>query len=328
MDISKRCWSSEMLDKLNIDRELLGKMYESPDITGKVHQKASELTGLKAGTIVVGGAGDNAAAAVGTGVVKAGKAFTTIGTSGVVYAVSDTVSIDLEGRVHTLCASVPGKWTVMSCTQGAGLSLKWIRDNFCYEELMEAEKKGMDPYQIMTELAQKAGVGAGGLIYLPYLMGERSPHPDPDSRGVFFGLSAMHNKSNIIRAVMEGVAFSQLECVDVFRELGVNIDDMMACGGGGRSELWRQMLADLYQCPVSTIKSDEGPASGAAILAGVGAGIYKSVEEGCSITIRKNIVQQPQNNYDAYEGYYGLYKKLYQSLKGDFKTLGKLIKTT
>ena len=328
MDISKRCWSSEMLDKLNIDRELLGKMYESPDITGKVHQKASELTGLKAGTIVVGGAGDNAAAAVGTGVVKAGKAFTTIGTSGVVYAVSDTVSIDLEGRVHTLCASVPGKWTVMSCTQGAGLSLKWIRDNFCYEELMEAEKKGMDPYQIMTELAQKAGVGAGGLIYLPYLMGERSPHPDPDSRGVFFGLSAMHNKSNIIRAVMEGVAFSQLECVDVFRELGVNIDDMMACGGGGRSELWRQMLADLYQCPVSTIKSDEGPASGAAILAGVGAGIYKSVEEGCRITIRKNIVQQPQNNYNAYEGYYELYKKLYQSLKGDFKTLGKLIKAT
>ncbi|MEM1484036.1 xylulokinase [Oscillospiraceae bacterium PP1C4] len=327
MDVPNRCWSDEVLTKLHIDRSLLGSMHESPDVTGKVHREAAKLTGLAHGTIVVGGAGDNAAAAVGTGVIKAGRAFTTIGTSGVVYAVSDTVSIDLEGRVHTLCASVPGKWTVMSCTQGAGLSLKWLRDTCCHQEVLEAQTRGVDPYMIMDQLADQAGIGAGGLLYLPYLMGERSPHPDPDCRGVFFGLSAIHNRSNMIRAVMEGVAYSQLECVDVFREMGVSIDDMMACGGGGRSRVWRQMLADLYGCPVSTVHADEGPALGVAILAGVGAGIYSSVEQGCDAIIRKNIVQPPDfANHEVYKGYYELYKKLYLTLKDDFKTLSTLPK--
>ena len=326
MDIPNRCWSDEILTKLHIDRSLLGSMHESPDVTGAVHSKAAELTGLKAGIIVVGGAGDNAAAAVGTGVVKSGVAFTTLGTSGVVYAVSDTVSIDPKGRVHTLCASVPGKWTVMSCTLAAGLSLKWLRDTVCTAEIAEAEKQGIDPYIIMDKMADKVGPGAGGLLYLPYLMGERSPHPDSEARGIFFGLSAIHDRSNLIRAVLEGVAYSQLDCVDVFREMGVNVQDMMACGGGGRSKVWRQMLADMYGCPVNTIHADEGPALGVAILAGVGAGIYNSVEEACDNIIRKNITQQPDMaNHDAYMGYYDLYKKLYQDLKGDFKALSPLV---
>lgn len=325
MDISKRCWSDEILDVFQIDRSLLADMYESPDITGKVHCQAAELTGLKEGTIVVGGAGDNAAAAVGTGVVKSGSAFTTIGTSGVVYAVSDKVSIDLKGRVHTLCAPVPGKWTIMSCTQAAGLSLKWLRDNCCHEELCEAEKQGVDPYVVMDKLAGAIAPGAGGLIYLPYLMGERSPHPDPDCRGVFFGLSGIHNRSNLIRAVMEGVAYSQLECVDVFRNMGVTINDMMVCGGGGKSTVWRQMLADMYSCPVNTTHTDEGPALGAAILAGVGAGVYSTVEQGCDEIIRKNITQEPDlQNHDIYNGYYELYKKLYLDLKSDFRVLSNL----
>jgi xylulokinase len=325
MDISKRCWSDEILNKFHIDRSLLGEMHESPDVTGKVHRQAAELTGLKEGTPVVGGAGDNAAAAVGTGVVRSGSAFTTIGTSGVVYAVSDKVSIDLKGRVHTLCAPVPGKWTIMSCTQAAGLSLKWLRDSCCHEEMCEAEKQGVDPYVIMDKMAASVAPGAGGLIYLPYLMGERSPHPDPDCRGVFFGLSGIHSRSNLIRAVMEGVAYSQLECVDVFREMGVSIDDMMVCGGGGRSRVWRQMLADMYACPVNTTHADEGPALGAAILAGVGSGIYSTVEQGCSEIIRKNTTQQPDmRNHKIYEGYYELYKKLYADLKGDFRVLSNL----
>ena len=327
MDIPNRCWSDEILTKLNIDRALLGKMYESPDVTGVVHSEAAELTGLKAGTIVVGGAGDNAAAAVGTGVVKSGVAFTTIGTSGVVYAVSDTVSIDPKGRVHTLCASVPGKWTAMSCTLAAGLSLKWLRDTVCTNEIAEAAEQGIDPYIIMDKMADKVGPGAGGLLYLPYLMGERSPHPDSDARGVFFGLSAIHDRANLIRAVLEGVAYSQLDCVDVFREMGVNVENMMACGGGGRSKVWRQMLADMYGCPVNTIHADEGPALGVAILAGVGAGIYNSVEEACDMIIRKNITQEPiMENHDIYMGYYDLYKKLYQDLKGDYKALAALMK--
>lgn len=327
MDIPNRCWSDEILEAFHIDKSLLAKIYESPDVTGTVHAQAAGLTGLAEGTIVVGGAGDNAAAAIGTGIVREGKAFTTIGTSGVVYAVSDKVSIDPKGRVHTLCASVPGKWTVMSCTQGAGLSLKWLRDTCCKEEMDEAEKQGIDPYILMDQMAEKVKPGAGGLLYLPYLMGERSPHPDPDCRGVFFGLSAMHDRANLIRAVLEGVVYSQLECVDVFRDMGVNIDDMMACGGGGRSPLWRQMLADMYGVPVSTIQADEGPALGVAILAGVGAGIYPSVEEACDKIIKKNKTQQPlEENHKAYMGYYELYKKLYRDLYEDFKTLSTLDK--
>jgi len=327
MDIPRRCWSNEILYKFNIEKSMLGKLYESPDVTGKIHRKAAKLTGLREGTIVVGGAADNSAAAVGTGVVRAGNAFTTIGTSGVIYAISDDVSIDLKGRVHTLCSAVPRKWTVMSCTLSAGLSLKWLRDTCCHEEMIDAEKLEIDPYAVMDKLAEKIMPGSGGLVYLPYLMGERSPHPDPYCRGVFFGLSASHNRANMIRAVMEGVAFSQLECVDVFREMGINIEDMIACGGGGRSYVWRQILSDLYGCPVSTIKTDEGPALGVAILAGVGAGIYDSVENACDNLICKKSIKYPNlSTGKVYEEYYKLYKNLYTDLQESFKYLSKLAK--
>ncbi|MDQ7097120.1 xylulokinase [Desulfosporosinus sp. PR] len=327
MDIAKRCWSDEILSKFNIQKSMLGKLYESPDITGKVHRRAAELTGLREGTIVVGGAADNSAAAVGTGVVRAGNAFTTLGTSGVIYAISEDVSIDLKGRVHTLCSAVPGKWTLMSCTLSAGLSLRWLRDTCCSEEMREAETLGVDPYVVMDQLAEKVMPGAGGLVYLPYLMGERSPHPDPYCRGVFFGLSASHSRANMIRSVMEGVAFSQRECVDVFQEMGITIAEMIACGGGGRSSLWRQMLADMYGCPVSTVKTDEGPALGVAILAGVGAGIYDSVESACDNLIGKKNIQNPNlATRKVYEDYYKLYKQLYADLRESFKNLAKLPK--
>ncbi len=325
MDIEKRCWSAEVLEKLGIDSALLAEMYESPDVTGRVHAMAANSTGLVKGTLVVGGAGDNPAAAIGTGVVRRGTAFTTIGTSAVVYAVSDAPRIDPKGRVHTLCASVPGKWTVMSCTQGAGLSLKWLRDTCCASEIDEAAQQNIDPYEIMTKLAAGVPIGAGKLLFLPYLMGERSPHPDPDCRGVFFGLSAIHKRANLIRAVMEGVAYSQAECVDVFREMGVSIEDMTICGGGGRSPLWRQMLADLYACPVNTLAADEGGALGVALLAGVGAGIYDSVEQAADAVVQKRPPQLPvEANSLAYKPYFEMYKKLYLDLKGQFAELGRI----
>ena len=327
MDVPNRCWSEEILKFLDIDINLLGKMYESQEITGTVTAQAAKETNLLAGTPVVGGAGDNPAAAIGTGIVKEGRAFTTIGTSGVVYAVSDKVSIDPKGRVHTLCASVPGKWTVMSCTQAAGLSLQWFRNNFCSQEMEQAKVEGVDPYVIMGVEAERIPIGCEGIVYLPYLMGERSPHPDPDCRGTFLGLSAMHTKAHLIRAVMEGVAYSQCECVDVFREMGVNINDMMVCGGGGRSPLWRQMLADMYHCPVSTIVADQGPALGAAILAGVGVGIYSSLEEACDKLIQRKQTQQPiEKNGVKYRKYLEIYQKAYLSLKDTFKALTKLSK--
>ncbi len=321
MDIGGRCWSPELLQAFGIDRSLLPQLYESPELTGTVHAAAAAETGLPVGTPVAAGAGDNAAAAVGTGIVRQGCAFNTIGTSAVIYAVTDTLRLDPAGRVHSLCASVPGKWTVMSCTQSAGLSLKWLRDTCCAAEVARADAAGVDPYRLMDEEAAQVPPGADKLLFLPYLMGERSPHPDPDCRGVFFGLSARHTRAHLIRAVLEGVAYSQRECLDVFREMGVPVTQMTLCGGGGRSPLWRQMLADLYGCPVNTLQADEGGALGAALLAGVGAGAYTSVEQACDAVVRTRAPQQPSAQAEAYAPYYALYTRLYAALKTEFAAL-------
>lgn len=325
LDVPNRCWSDEILETLEIDKSLLGKVYESCEVTGTLTKKMAELTGLNEGTIVVGGAGDNAAAAVGTGVVEDGKAFTTIGTSGVVFAHTSSISIDALGRVHTCCAAVPGAWHVMGVTQGAGLSLKWFRDNFCTSEKETAKLMGVDEYYLMDKEAESVEVGSNRLLYLPYLMGERTPHLDPNARGVFFGLSAMHTKKDMLRAVMEGVSYSLRDCVEVFREMKININDMMACGGGGSSPLWRSMLADLYNCPVKTLASKEGPALGVALLASVGAGIYSSVGEACKQVIEVNKIQEPNaQNVGEYEKYYQLYREIYPALKDSFSKLSTL----
>lgn len=325
LDVPNRRWSEEVLDRLGIDGSLLAKVYESCDVTGGITAKAAAITGLREGTPVVGGAGDNAAAAVGTGVVETGKAFTTIGTSGVIFAHADKVSIDPAGRVHTFCAAVPGAWTVMSCTLAAGLSLKWFRDTFCAAEMQTAAGMDTDPYVLMDKQAARVPIGANRLLYLPYLMGERSPILDEHSRGVFFGLSAIHTRADMLRAVMEGVVYSQRECLDVLREMGIAPQEMLACGGGGSSPLWRQMLADVYGCPVTTVSSKEGPALGAAILAGTGAGVYQSVEDGCRKVIQANPPQNPDSGDSAkYEPYYKLYRSLYPALKESFGTLAGL----
>ncbi len=325
LDIPGRCWSDEVLGKLGIDKSLLAKVYESPEITGKITKKAAELTELCEGTIVVGGAGDNAAAAVGTGVVEDGKAFTTIGSSGVVFAHTSNISIDKRGRVHTFCCAVPDCWHVMGVTQSAGLSLKWFRDNLCWSEMETALNMGVDPYYLTDKAAMEVPIGANRLIYLPYLNGERTPHLDPNCRGAFIGLSTMHKKRDMIRAVMEGVSYSLRDCIEVMREMEINVTDMMACGGGGSSPLWRQMLADLYACPVKTTQNKEGPALGVALLAAVGAGIYSSVPEACKAVIIPDKVQNPiEDNIAQYEKVYKIYKNLYSSLKLSFDELAAL----
>ena len=325
LDVPNRKWSDQVLDALQIDKSLLGKVYESPEITGKVTKAASDLIGLAEGTAVVGGAGDNAAAAVGTGTVQDGRAFTTIGTSGVVFAHTSKLSIDPKGRVHTFCCAVPGAWHVMGVTQGAGLSLKWFRDNFCHEEMIAAAGMKKDPYFLMDKQAEEIPIGSDRLLYLPYLMGERTPHLDPNCRGVFFGLSAMHTRQHLLRAVMEGVTFSQRDSVEVLREMGVSINEMLACGGGGSSPLWRQMLADVYGCPVKTVVSKEGPALGVAILAGAGTGVYSSVQDGCAAVIKTNPPQNPiSQNGAEYEKFYNIYRALYPALKNNFSELAKL----
>lgn len=322
MDIKNRCWSDEILEKLNIDKNLLGKMYESCEVTGTVHKAAAELTGLEVGTIVVGGAGDQAAGAVGNGIVKPGIVSSTIGTSGVVFAHMDNIQIDKEGRIHTLCHAVPGKWHVMGCTQGAGLSLKWYRDNFCHAEMDAADGMGVDPYYLMDQQAAKIAPGCEGLMYLPYLMGERSPHNDPNAKGVFFGLSAKHTKYDMLRAVMEGVAYSLSDCLEVVKEMGIDASEVRASGGGGKSKLWRQMQADMFGCDINTINVSEGPALGVALLAAVGAGIYSSVPEACEATIKVKETMKPiAENVETYKKYFPIYQGVYKALKPQFKAV-------
>lgn len=325
LDVPGRRWSDEVLEALQIEKSMLGKVYESCEVTGTLLPEIAEKTGLTADVKVVGGAGDNAAAAVGTGIVRDGTAFTTIGTSGVVFAHSSQVSIDKKGRVHTCCCAVPGAWHIMGVTQGAGLSLKWFKDEFCQDYVAEAKAQGKDVYDLINEDVKKIPAGSDKLIYLPYLMGERTPHLDPDCRGVFFGLSAIHTKKHLLRAVMEGVSYSLCDCNQILKEMGVDVTQMMACGGGGKSPVWRQMLSDLYNCTVKTEQQDEGPALGVAILAGVGCGIYPSVEEACDRLISEKSSTSPvAENVKTYECYHHIYQNLYQSLKADYKELANL----
>lgn len=325
LDVPHRCWSQEVLEKLEIASELLAKVYESPEVTGTITPEAAEQTGLAAGTPVVGGAGDNAAAAVGTGVVEDGKAFATIGTSGVVFAHTSKLSVDPKGRVHTFCCAVPGAWHVMGVTLAAGQSLKWYRDQFCGVDCQQAAEQGVDPYFLLDKEAEKVPIGSNRLIYLPYLMGERTPHLDPDCRGAFVGLSGMHTRYDLLRAVMEGVTFSLRDCAEILKEMQVRPTQILACGGGGTSPLWRQMLADVLGCEVATTVSKEGPALGVAILAGVGAGVYASVEEGCRKLIGVNAPQAPiAENMDKYEAFYAIYRALYPALKAQYQALAKL----
>lgn len=325
LDIKNRCWSKEVLEKLEIKEEMLGKVYESVEVTGTINESAKLLTGLSTDTIVVGGAGDNAAAAVGTGVVVDGKAFTTIGTSGVVYAHTSKMSIDKMGRVHTFCSAVPNEWHIMGVTQGAGLSLQWFKNTFCQEEIKKAEEEGIDIYALMTLMAENVEIGSNKLIYLPYLMGERTPHLDPNARGVFFGLSAMHTKADLIRAVIEGVSFSQKNCVDILKEMGATFDLMAICGGGGKSSFWRQVLSDIYGVNACTIEQTEGPALGVAILAMVGCGMYESVQIACEkiISLKDEIKFNKENNVE-YNKYYEVYNDLYCNLKDSYKKLSNI----
>ena len=322
LDVPHRCWSEELLQLLDIDRSWLAEVHESTEITGGVSADAAAGTGLCPGTPVVAGAGDNAAAAVGTGAVTDGSAFTTLGTSGVVYVHTDRPRIDPQGRVHTFCCAVAGCWHVMGVTQAAGLSLRWVRDTMFSDEIRAAQGMGIDPYVLMDRQAARVPAGSDRLLYLPYLMGERTPHLDPHARGAFVGLSAVHTRYAMLRAVMEGVAFSQRDSLSVIRELGVQTQRMLVCGGGGRSALWRQILCDVYGIPLSVPQAQEGPAMGAAILAAVGAGLYPDVPAACHALLHSTPSETPDaEKVRVYEQMYAVYRGLYPALRDSFRAL-------
>jgi xylulokinase len=325
LDVPKRRWSTEILAALGLRCEQLPIVAESDQPTTHISDSAAEATGLKKGTPVVGGGGDQAAGGVGNGIVESGIVSSTIGSSGVLFAHTDAPHLDLRGRVHTFCHAVPQKWHVMAVTQGAGLSFRWFRDNFAAAEVELARLSGKDPYELLTAEAATATAGSEGLLYLPYLMGERTPHLDPLARGVFFGLTARHSRAHMIRAVLEGVAYSLRDGLEIFREMGVPSEQVRASGGGGRSPLWRQIQADVFNRELVTINATEGSAYGAALLAAVGTGGFSSVEEACRSCIRVTGRCEPEaRRAMMYEEYYSIYRDLYPRLRDSFRAVASV----
>jgi len=325
LDVPRRCWSSEILDKLDLRMDQLPKVAESHEPTAAISPRAAELTGLKQGTPVVGGGGDQAAGGAGNGITEPGIVSSTIGTSGVLFAHTDQPHLDPKGRVHTFCHTVSNRWHVMAVTQGAGLSFRWFRDNFADAEIAQAKTSGKDPYELLAQEAESAPAGSEGLLYLPYLMGERTPHLDPYARGVFFGLTARHTKAHMIRAILEGVAYSLRDGLEIFKEMGVPSGQVRASGGGGRSLLWRQIQADIFNREMVTINSTEGSAYGAALLAATGTGGFSSIEEACRRCIRVTGKCEPDaKRAQLYEEFYGVYRILYSRLKASFKAVSKI----
>jgi xylulokinase len=316
LDVTHRRWSSEVLKALDIPEDWMPTCVESPEVTGGLTAEAAKLTGLWTGMPLIGGGGDNAAAAVGTGIVEPGLVSVSLGTSGVVFAHSEAPSGDPQGRLHTFCHAVPGKWHLMGVTLSAGGSLRWFRDTLGLAERDIAALAGVDPYEIITAEAEQAPAGSEGLIFLPYLSGERTPYPDPNARGAFFGLTLRHNKRHMARSVLEGVAYSLRDCIELFRELNVPITQVRAIGGGARSLAWRQILADVFGTELVTVNVTDGAPYGAALLAGVGTGVYADVAAACEATVRIVDRMEPiAANQVAYDQYYAVYHSLYGALK-------------
>jgi xylulokinase len=310
-DVAGRRWSAEMLAAAEIDDRILPKVFESPEVTGRVSAAGAAATGLRAGTPVVAGAGDQAAGAVGMGIVRPGAVSATIGTSGVVFAATDRPALDPGGRVHTFCHAVPGRWHVMGVTQAAGLSLRWFRDRFG-----AGVEDGRDPYERLCEEAAAAPVGSDGVLWAPYLMGERTPHLDPHARAALVGLAASHTRAHIIRAILEGVAFSLRDTFMIFDEMRVPVKSIRLGGGGARSALWRQTQADVYGYPVETVEAEEGAAYGAALLAGVGNGVWPTVDAACDAVVRVTSRIEPDPPAkDLLDLRYKAFRALYPALR-------------
>ncbi len=324
-DVKGRKWSDEVLNKLGLDKNFFPKVYESSEITGKINSEAANLTGLKVGIPVVAGAGDQAASAISCGIYEEGVMSATLGTSGVIFASTDTAKIAPEGKLHSFCHSVKGKWHLMGVVLSAGGSFKWVCDTLCEAEKENAKKQGTSFYRLIDDKAKEISIGSDGLIFLPYLTGERTPHQDPDAKGVFFGLSLKHNKFHFVRSVMEGVGFALRDSLELMRDLNIKIEEVRFVGGGAKSPFWRGMLADIFESPIRTLKVEEGAPYGALLLAGIGVGAYKDVADACKV-IELGAVQEPnKENAAIYRNFYALYRNLYKNLKSSYKELSKII---
>ena len=325
LDVAKRQWSKKLLTALDLDIDLFAKVHESEEVTGNLTEEVAKTLGLTTDCVVVGGAGDCAAGAVGNGIVNKGVLSTSIGTSGVMFVHSDEVKIDPKGRVHTFCHAVRGKWHMMGVNLSAGGSLQWFRNELCKADMAAAKRAKKEVYDVLMDEATQAPTGSEGLFFLPYLSGERTPHADPDARGSFVGLTLAHTRAHLLRSIIEGVTYSMRDSLAIIEGLGVPVKQIRASGGGSRSPFWRQIQADVFGRKVVTINTEEGPSYGVALLAAVGAGEYKNIQEACKATIR--VEKQTATDRKAkkqYDKAFPIYQQLYQSLKGDFKAIAKL----
>jgi xylulokinase len=316
MDLKERDWSEEVLSTLEIPRAWMPMLYEGPQITGVLTPEAAKATGLKAGTPVMAGGGDQAAQAVGVGAVKEGVIALTLGTSGVVFATTGSVFIELEGRLHAFCHSVPNQWHLMGVMLSAAGSLRWYRDTFAPDA----------SYDDLLLPAANIPAGSEGLFFLPYLTGERTPHPDPFARGAFIGLTVRHSMAHCTRALLEGVAFGLKDSFQLMKSAGLaKIEQVRVSGGGARSLLWRQILADVFETELVTVNTTEGAAYGAALLAGVGASHWSDVVSACEsvVSVTGRTIPSPENVL-AYQTAYPLYQELYPSLKSSFAMIAAL----
>jgi xylulokinase len=303
LDVVHRRWSTEMAEATAIPMEWLPQLFEGPEICARISAEGAAATGLKADTPVAAGAGDQGAGAVGMGILAPGSVSATIGTSGVVFAATAKPTLDPKGRLHTFCHAAPGVWHVMGVTNGAGLSFRYLKDTFFPSS----------SYDELTALAADVPPASDGLLWAPYLFGERTPHLDPKARAAFVGITASTTSAHFVRAVLEGVAFSLKDTFTLFAELGIPVERIRLGGGGARGPLWRQIQADVYGQPVELLEAEEGGAFGAALLAGTGVGAWGSVEEACEATIRAAATIVPQHPETMAEAYTH-YRKLYPAL--------------
>jgi xylulokinase len=314
LDVRTRSWSDEILDALEIPRAWLPDVYEGPQVTALVSDAVADDLGLPRGLPVAAGGGDNAAAAVAAGVVRERLISSSIGTSGVVFAHRDSFTPDPSGRVHAFCHAVPGAHHLMAVTLSAGGSLNWWRERFA----------GRADFEPLVAEAADVEPGAEGLLFLPYLTGERSPHLDPRASGAFVGLTARHGRPQLTRAIMEGVVLSMRDGLEVIRALGTAVDEVRATGGGARSPLWLQLQADVYGCPIRRTSVDEGPAYGAALLAGVASGVFTDIEAATSsIRVRDSITEPDPKRARRYDELYATFASLYPALRDAMHALAR-----
>lgn len=317
LDLRKRDWSEEILSALSIPRKWLPPVYEGPEVTGYLTAEVERLTGIPKGTPVVAGGGDNAASAIGAGVVEEGAGLLSVGTSGVIFVHTDAPKIDATGAIHCFCHAVPGKYHLMGVVLSAGGALQWFHDKIVSESLGASGGSERVPYEMLIHAAENVPPGADGLLFLPYLSGERTPYMDPTARGAWVGLSLAHGKAHLVRAILEGVAFALKDSWVRIQRLGVNPPELRAVGGGTRSSLWRKILAAVLQVPLRRLEIEEGAAYGAALLAGVGAGAYRDVYEAVRVAVRlREECEKPDELLSSlYIEPYERYVRLYPALK-------------